>query len=79
MKKILISLLALTSLTFAFDMAGIAESVDKQKATDSVDTEKAMAAAAKGTDIEMKDVTDSVDTDKAVESVDKAKLVKSFF
>ncbi len=79
MKKILITLLALTSVTFAFDMAGIAGSVDTDKATQSVDTEKAMAAAAKGTDASMDDVKASVDTDKAVESVDTEKLTKSLF
>ena len=40
MKKILFSLITLSSLALAFDMGAIADSVDGQKATDSVDKEK---------------------------------------
>jgi len=79
MKKIIITLLLLSNFAFAFDFMDIATAVDNDKAIESVDKEKAIAAASKGTDIEMKDVTDSVDGDKAIESVDKAKLFKALF
>jgi len=79
MKKIVLSLLTLTSMALAFDMSGAIGSVDKTKAKDSVDTQKAIAAASKGGDITMKDVQESVDTQKAKDSVDKEKLMKSLF
>lgn len=65
-----------STMLFSFDMAGISASVDYDKAMSSINSEKAMAAASKGTDITMEDVTNSIDTDKAVESVDKEKLLK---
>jgi len=79
MKKILFTLITLSSIVFAFDMGAAADSVDGTKAMGSVDNEKAIAAASKGGDIEMKDVKESVDGDKAMDSVDKKKLMKSVF
>ena len=55
------------------------DSIDKTKAKDSVDTEKAMAAASKGKNITLADVNDTVDTTKAIDSVDKDKLMKSLY
>ena len=78
MKKIIVSLMAISSLALAFDMAAAAASVDTKKAKDSVDAEKAMAAVASG-DISVKAAKDSVDGDKAVSSVDKEKLTKALF
>ena len=77
MKKIIITLTMLSTMLFAFDYAGIAASVNGDKAMESVDKEKAMAAVAKGSDISVQDVQESVDGDKAIESVDKEKLMKS--
>jgi len=78
MKKILLSLMALSTLTFAFSMGGMVESVDKTKAMNSVDKEQAMNAITTG-DISVESVKKSVDGDKAIESVDKEKLMKSMF
>ena len=79
MKKILLSLLTLSSLTFAFDMGGAMNAVNTDKAMASVNKDKASAAASKGTNVTMKDVSDSVDTDKAMDSVDKEKMMKSLY
>ena len=79
MKKFFILCMLSSVGVMAFDMGAVTDSVNKEKAMNSVDTEKAMAAASKGTDIKMKDVTGSVDGDKAIDSVDKEKLMKSLF
>ena len=79
MKKVIFMLMIVTSAVFALDMAGISSSVNSDKAIESVDTEKAIIAASKGTAIEMKDVTDVVDGEKMNEAVDKEKLIKSLY
>ncbi len=76
MKKVLLSLMALWSFAFAFDMGAAVDSVDKPKAGASVDMDKVQSSVMKG-DISIKAAKDSVDGDKAIESVDKDKLMKA--
>jgi len=40
MKKVLLTIIALSSFVYAFDMGAVADSVDGQKAKESVDQEK---------------------------------------
>ncbi len=76
MKKIIVSAALVSCSLLAFDMNGVVASVDKDKASDSVDKTKAVTAISQG---DYAGATKSVDTDKASDSVDKEKLMKSLY
>ena len=77
LKKILLTAVLTSALFAGMDLSKIADCVDGEKAMGSIKTEKAIAAASKGTDLTMEDVTNSVDGEKAIDSIDGAKLSKS--
>jgi len=43
-KKIIISIIALSTFVFSFDMTAVSSAIDTDKASDSVDKEKLMKA-----------------------------------
>jgi len=78
MKRILLIVACAISLN-AIDYTAAFNSVDKQKASESIKTEEALKAYNKGSDATLDDVTNSVDMEKAKDSVDTEKLTKSLF
>jgi hypothetical protein len=78
MKRILLIIACAMSLN-AIDYTAAFNSVDKQKAGESVKTEEALKAYNKGANVTLDDVTKSVDVEKAKDSVDTEKLTKSLF
>lgn len=69
---LLLPLLSISTFALAADYGKLLDSVDKDKAVESVDTEK-LKGSVVGMDMNVKSVYDSVDKQKAAEAVDMQK------